>query len=620
MELSNWLWFLGGLAIFLFGMHTMGSSLSSIGGRKLETFLGKITSNPIKAVLVGAGITAVIHSSGATTVMVVGFVNSSLMNLEQASGVIMGANIGTTVTSWILSLTGISGDNFFINLLKPATFAPVLSIIGVVVATIIKKGERSKILGMGIFGFGILMMGMELMTSSVSPLASNPKFIELFATFSNPILGLLVGIGFTAAVQSSSASVGILQAIILTGSVNYASVLPIIMGQNIGTCITALISSIGTSKNAKRAAFMHLYFNCIGTVIFMGVLYTINAFHPLGILHTPATVMGIAIFHTIFNLVTTGILLPNRKALVKLACATVRSDAREIREEEEHSIQKKVLARLDERFLSNHQIALEQCKEVASEMAHTAHESMKLGIGLFWKWDEEIAAKVIQMENQVDEYEDKLGSYLLKLGAKDLNIHESDQLGLYLHSIGDFERISDHATNLLESAQEMHEKNEHFPPHISRELKVFCDSVEEIMDLAFTAFDNNDVALAEKVEPLEEVVDNLSIQMKERRINYLSSGQCSMITSFILSDLNIYLERVADHCSNIAVTLIEVGKESFDMHEYLDTVKGVNSEEFQKEFKEYANKFKLPEPALAYKSEASTPVSDLEAEIRKSED
>lgn len=617
MALSNWLWFLGGLAIFLYGMHTMGASLSAIGGGKLETFLGRITSNPIKAVIVGAGITALIHSSGATTVMVVGFVNSSLMTLEQASGVIMGANVGTTVTSWILSLTGLSGDNFFINLLKPATFAPVFAIIGVVIATIIKRGEKSKTLGMAIFGFGILMMGMELMTDSVSPLANDPRFIELFAALSNPVLGLLVGIGFTAAVQSSTASVGILQAIILTGGVSYGSVLPIVMGQNIGTCITALISSIGTNKNAKRAAFMHLYFNCIGTGLFMVVFYTINAFHPLALLNSPASVMGIAVFHTVFNLVTTGILLPNRKMLVKLACATVRSDAKEIEEETNAGNQKKVLARLDERFLSNPGVALEQSKVVAAEMARTAHESMKLAIGLLWKWDEEAADKVIMMENQADEYEDKLGSYLLKLGAKDLNTHESDQLGLFLHSIGDFERISDHATNLLESAKEMHDKNEQFTPHISREMRVFCDSVTEIMDLAFTAFENNDVSLAEKVEPLEEVVDNLSLQMKERRINYLSSGQCSMLTSFILSDLNIYLERVSDHCSNIAVTLIEVGKESFDMHEYLDTVKGVNSEEFQNEFREYANRFKLPEPAVVYKEGTADTMED---KIKNSED
>lgn len=593
MGLHNWVGFFGGLAIFLFGMNALGTALNAAGAGKLEVFLGKITSNPVKAVLVGAGITAAIQSSSATTVMVVGFVNSTIMNLEQAVGVIMGANVGTTITSWILSLTGISGDNILLTILKPSTFAPIFAIIGVVLMTIIKKTEKQKNLGYALFGFGILMMGMDFMTSSVSPLAKDPRFIELFATLSNPILGVLAGLGFTAAVQSSSASVGILQAIILTGGVSYASVLPIIMGQNIGTCVTALISSIGTSKNAKRTAFIHLYFNCIGTVLFMVVFYTINAFYPIPFLNEPASVIGIAIFHTFFNLVTTAVLLPNRKALVKLSCFTVR-DKDEDKDDEAIKEHKMYLSRLDERFLVNPAVALEQCREVTIKMTKVAKESVILAMGLLSKWDKNIADKVMAMEDQVDEYEDKLGSYLLKLSSKDLNTHESDELGLYLHTIGDIERISDHSTNILESAQEMYEKNEYFSDYIKKEMDIFCDAVKEIMDLTFTAFEQNDLKMADKVEPLEEVVDRLSIQLKERRVNYLASGQCTLVTSFILSDLNIYLERISDHCSKIAVTIIEAEHDSFDMHKYLETVKGVNSEEFKQEVLSYADKYKLP--------------------------
>lgn len=606
MTIFNWLSFLGGIAMFLYGMHVMGAGLSSTSGGKMESFLEKFTNNPIKAVLLGAGVTAVIQSSSATTVMVVGFVNSGIMKLEQAVGVIMGANVGTTATSWILSLSGISGENIVMKLLQPASFAPAVAFAGVILATFIKKEKQNNI-GQILFGFGLLMIGMEFMSGAVAPLADSPEFAHFLTMFSNPILGILAGVAFTAAVQSSSASVGILQALILTGSVNFSSVLPIIMGQNIGTCVTALISSAGTTKNAKRAACIHLYFNVIGTVLFVAVFYTINAFRPFEFLDQPATTMGIAIFHTIFNLLTTAVLLPNRKLLLKLAYATVRGGEEK---DERDEVQKKYLARLDERFLSNPSLALEQATAVVGQMADVAKESLRIAIDLLWTYDSQKAAQVVEMEEQVDVYEDKIGSYLLKLNSNDMTIRDVDTHGMLLKCIGDLERISDHATNILESAQEKFEKKEEFSEAVTEEMKVFTRAVMDTVDIAVETVKTRDMKVAMTIEPHEEVIDKISYRMKERRIMYLANGECTPVIGFVLSDLNVDLERIGDHCSNIGVTIIEIGKNNYDMHEYKDfEVKDKNNVEFKKQVAEVEEIYRLPEPVVKKKVLSSQPVT-----------
>lgn len=593
MDIFGWIAMLGGLAMFLYGMHLMGEGLQS-GGGKLVGSMEKITSNPFMAVLLGLGITAVIQSSSATTVMVVGFVNSATLQLEQAASVIMGANVGTTVTSWILSLTGLSGDNPIITAFKPSTFAPLMAMIGVIMLVFLKK-EKLHTIGKVLFGLGLLLIGMDFMSDAVKPLADDPNFTNLLLMFSNPILGVLAGAVITAAIQSSSASVGILQALILTGTIPYSSVLPIIMGQNIGTCVTALISSIGTSKNAKRAAFIHLYFNVIGTVIFMAGFYTINAFHPFAFLGEAATPIGIAIFHTFFNLLTTAILLPNRKLLVKLACRTVRGKATIEEEADEELAQN--LSKINDIFLNQPAAAVDQAFEVTVKMSETAKESMNIALSLLHNYDEEQANRVMIMETQVDKYEDKLGTFLLKISTKELNNKQADKVGVMLRMIADLERISDHSENIMLSAKEIHEKKENFSPEIVSDMLVFENAIKDILETTHNGLVTGDVMVAKRVEPLEEVIKGLSIKLRERRVKYLTTGNCTMVTSFILSDLNIYLERVAAHCSNIAIATIEVAKGdlSLDMHEYIEAVKKSDSDEFQRDVTFYADKYRLHE-------------------------
>lgn len=593
MDIFGWIAMLGGLAMFLYGMHLMGEGLQS-GGGKLVGSMEKITSNPFMAVLLGLGITAVIQSSSATTVMVVGFVNSATLQLEQAASVIMGANVGTTVTSWILSLTGLSGDNPIITAFKPSTFAPLMAMIGVIMLVFLKK-EKLHTIGKVLFGLGLLLIGMDFMSDAVKPLADDPNFTNLLLMFSNPILGVLAGAVITAAIQSSSASVGILQALILTGTIPYSSVLPIIMGQNIGTCVTALISSIGTSKNAKRAAFIHLYFNVIGTVIFMAGFYTINAFHPFAFLGEAATPIGIALFHTFFNLLTTAILLPNRKLLVKLACRTVRGKATIEEEADEELAQN--LSKINDIFLNQPAAAVDQAFEVTVKMSETAKESMNIALSLLHNYDEEQANRVMIMETQVDKYEDKLGTFLLKISTKELNNKQADKVGVMLRMIADLERISDHSENIMLSAKEIHEKKENFSPEIVSDMLVFENAIKDILETTHNGLVTGDVMIAKRVEPLEEVIKGLSIKLRERRVKYLTTGNCTMVTSFILSDLNIYLERVAAHCSNIAIATIEVAKGdlSLDMHEYIEAVKKSDSDEFQRDVTFYADKYRLHE-------------------------
>ena len=589
MDIFSVLTMVGGLALFLYGMQVMGDGLAKVSGGKLERILENLTSNPIKAVLLGAGVTAVIQSSSATTVMVVGFVNSGIMKLNQAVGIIMGANIGTTVTSWILSLSGLQGDNIFVKLCKPSSFSPLLAVIGVIFLLFIKD-EKKKDIGAIMVGFAVLMFGMETMSDAVKPLANVPEFTGILTAFSNPILGMIAGAVLTAIIQSSSASVGILQALCVTGAVSYGVAIPIIMGQNIGTCVTALLSSIGATKNAKRAAMVHLYFNIIGTVVFMVLFYTINAVVGFSFLGTATNAAGIAVIHSLFNVFATMLLLPFGKGLEKLACLTIRDDVQPAEVEEE----RKELQLLDSRFLEKPAFAMEQSVHVANKMAEESKRTLFTAMDLLWNYTEDGAKKVGELENLVDQYEDELGTYLVKLSRQNLSVHDSHTLSIVLHCIGDFERISDHAINIMEAAQEMHDKKLIFSPKAEEELKVFSRAVQDIVEKAYAVFRDQDEKLAQKVEPLEAVVDELNQEVKKRHIRRLREGKCTIELGFILSDITTSLERVADHCSNIAVCVTQVREDTYDTHGYLNSVKNEDSEIFRGLVLEEEEKYLLP--------------------------
>lgn len=590
MDFFNVLTMLGGLALFLYGMHTMGEGLSKVSGGRLEKILEKLTSNPLKAVTLGAIVTAVIQSSSATTVMVVGFVNSGIMKLSQAIGIIMGANIGTTITSWLLSLSGIESSNFFVKLLKPSSFAPVLALIGVALLMFSKK-EKKKDVGMILVGFGVLMVGMDTMSGAVKPLADVPEFTSLFMMFSNPILGMIVGAVLTAVIQSSSASVGILQALCATGAVHYSAALPIIMGQNIGTCVTAMISSVGANKNARRAALVHLYFNLIGTTIFMAVFYTINAFMPFSFLETTAGAAGIAVIHTVFNVVATLVLLPFTKLLEKLAYLTIHEDE----SDKENAMEVDDFKVLDVRFLDSPSFAIGQCKSLTIKMAELSKKALFTAMELLNEYDEEKVAKVEKYEARVDRYEDEIGSYLLKLSTKNILEKDSRTLSMLLHLIGDFERISDHAVNIMEAAKEMHEKDLHFSEKAVEELKVFTRAVKDIVNISLQVFEDEDEELAKAVEPLEEVIDRLNEKLKKRHVERLREGICTIELGFIFSDIKGNYERVADHCSNVALCLIQFNsEEEFDAHEYIDELKREDNKEFREKYSSYKAQYKLP--------------------------
>ena len=593
MNIFGILSMIGGLALFLYGMDAMGAGLSKLSGGRMERLLEKLTSKRIMAVLEVAGVTAVIQSSSATTVMVVGFVNSGIMKLNQAVGIIMGANIGTTITSWLLSLTGIQGSSFVLQMLKPSSFSPILAVIGVGLI-MFTKNEKKKDIGSIFIGFAILMYGMEAMSGAVAPLADNEKFTGILTMFSNPLLGLLAGTILTAVIQSSSASVGILQALCATGAVNFSTALPIIMGQNIGTCITAIISSIGTSKNAKRTAAVHLFFNIIGTIIFMVVFYTLNVFVHFQFLNTAASPAGIAVIHSLFNIGATILLFPFANLLEKMAIFVIPDKESEMEEMEEEKINPD-LARLDERFLDKPGFAMEECRSVAINMARKSQKAMNLAIDLLGEYSDKTADRVEKLENQIDQYEDALGTYLVKLCGRELSIKDSRVLSVLLHCIGDFERISDHAVNIRDAAVEMHKKDLKFSEKAKQELRVFSNAIRDILDRAVMAFETGDVELAKEVEPLEQVVDALNKEEKQRHINRLRTGTCTIELGFILSDISTNFERAADHCSNIAVCLLQVDEGGFDTHEYLDILKEENSEEFQHEYMELSERFALPE-------------------------
>lgn len=574
MDFFSILTLLGGLALFLYGMNVMGDGLEKVSGGKMEKILETLTSNPLKAVGLGAAVTAVIQSSSATTVMVVGFVNSGIMKLSQAVGVIMGANIGTTITSWILSLSGIQSDNFFIQLFKPTTFSPVLALVGVAFL-MFAKSEKKKDIGTIFIGFAVLMFGMESMSGAVKPLADVPEFTGILTKFSNPILGLLAGMILTAVIQSSSASVGILQALCVTGAVGYSAAIPIIMGQNIGTCITALLSAIGAKKNAKRAAMVHLYFNIIGTVVFMVLFYAINAVVQFPFMNQAANAAGIAVVHTTFNVFATLLLLPFSKVLEKLAILTIRD-----KEEDKKETEATGMELLDSRFLDKPALAVEQSRRVAVEMANKVKDAINTAIGLIEHYDSEKAEQVLAEEEQVDRYEDGLGTYLVKLSQKDLNVKDSHDLSIMLHCIGDFERISDHAVSIMRSAKELYKKNLKFSDEALAELKVITKAVEDVVEAAVKGFETKDESIARSVEPIEEVIDELKIELKNRHVRRLRNGNCTIEQGFVLSDITASLERVADHCSNVAVCICQVQEDAFDTHSYLEKMKK-NSVEFQ---------------------------------------
>lgn len=589
MDFFSILTMVGGLALFLYGMHMMGEGLSKASGGRLEGILEKLTNTPVKAVLVGAGVTAVIQSSSATTVMVVGFVNSGIMKLEQAVNVIIGANVGTTITAWLLSLSGIEGGSFFVQLLKPSSFSPVLAIIGVTLITFSKK-DKQKDIGTILAGFAILMIGMDIMSDAVKPLADIPEFGRILTMFSNPILGMLAGLILTAVIQSSSASVGILQALCKTGSVGYATAIPVIMGQNIGTCVTALISSIGAKKDAKRAALLHLYYNILKTSLFMIVFYFINSIVNFSFMEKAISPLGVAVVHSAFNIAACIILLPFSKLLVKLVYVTVPDRV----QAEELSPEERELMTLDARFLDTPGLAIERSRHVAISMARHAQHSIELAMGLLQNYDAEKAAEVERIENQVDRFEDELGTYLVKLSSRNLSERESHTLSVLLHCLGDFERISDHALNIKESADEMADKKMEFSEKATEELVVFSNAVKEILGTAINAFSEDNLEKAKLVEPLEEVIDQLNIEVKKRHVKRLRKGKCTIELGFVLTDITTNFERVSDHCSNIAVCLLQVNEDSFETHEYLDALKEDDNMEFKGKVLAYREKYRLP--------------------------
>ncbi len=579
MDIFHVLTMIGGLSLFLFGMNVMGEALERRAGERLCTLLGKLTTGKIAGLLTGIGVTAVIQSSSATTVMVVGFVNSGLMNLGQAINVIMGANVGTTVTAWILSLGGIESDTFFLQLLKPSSFTPVLALIGVILF-VFCKGSKKKDTGMILLGFATLMFGMETMSDSVSGLAEVPAFREIFLMFQNPILGVLAGAILTAIIQSSSASVGILQAFAATGQIAFGAAIPIIMGQNIGTCITAILSAIGANRNAKRAALVHLSFNVVGTAIWLIVFCIVKAIFAPALLESAATPFNIAVAHSVFNVLCTFLLLPMSKLLEKLVCLLV-PDAKE----------KESSSELDERLLTTPAVALERSHAYTADMAKTAFDCVKSAIKMLYAYDAQVAAHVRESEKQNDHYEDIIGDYLVKLSSRQLGEADSAEAAKLLRAIGDLERISDYGVYILRSAEELRDKEMNFSDSAMKELSVLTASVEESLDLAWKAFFENDVEAAVREDALEEVIDRLKKRMRSHHIRRLQEGNCSIEAGFVWSDLLTSLERISDHCTNITSSVWEIGG-SIGFHESLRVLK-TDSERFQEIYAEYADKYVL---------------------------
>ncbi len=580
MDIFDVLTMIGGLCLFLFGMNLMGDGLERAAGNGLRSLLSKLTTNRLLGFLTGMAVTAVIQSSSATTVMVVGFVNSGLMSLSQAIGVIMGANIGTTVTAWILSLGGIEGSNIFVQLLKPTSFTPILALIGIIFQMFSKDGKKKDI-GSVLLGFAVLMFGMDTMSGAVKGLRNEPWFTNLFLMFESPFLGVLAGAVLTGIIQSSSASVGILQALATTGAVSYGAAIPIIMGQNIGTTVTAMISSVGTTKNARRAAILHMLFNLIGSLMLLPVFWIVKEFVQPAILGMPADYLGISICHTAFNVVCTAILFPCGDLLVKLVCKLVPEDAK-----------KETTTELDERLFTTPFIALQRCREVTAEMADAAAKTLHDGMTSLLGYTPELAAAVQDGESQTDHYEDILGTYLVKLSALPISQEDSNEAAMLLKALNDFERIGDHALNLVESAEELHTKKLQLSDAAKHELSVITGAVDEIVQLSFEAFRDSDLEKAYRVEPLEQVIDDLKEKLRVHHILRLQQGTCSIESGFVWSDLLTALERVGDHCSNIAGCVVDMAHHGMNTHETLRSAR-IENEYFDDQYKAYAKKYSL---------------------------
>lgn len=580
MTIFNALNLIGGLCLFLFGMNLMGQALERRAGSGLRSLLEKMTQNRLMGLLAGLGVTAVIQSSSATTVMVVGFVNSGLMTLRQSIGVIMGANIGTTVTAWILSLSGIEGSSLLVQMFKPSTFTPILALVGIILYMFC-KADKKKDTGMILLGFATLMFGMEAMSSAVSSLRNVPQFREIFLMFSNPILGVLVGAVLTGIIQSSSASVGILQALASTGQVTYGAAIPIIMGQNIGTCVTALLSSIGTNKNARRAALVHLNFNVIGATVGIVLFYVVRAVAAPALLGQAASEWGIAVAHSIFNILCTAVLLPMGGLLEKLVLRLVPEGKQPQRE-----------AELDERLLATPALALERCRTLIADMASYSMESLRESLNAITAYNQKSAEHIREDEAKTDHYEDIIGSYLVKLSARKIGESDSALAAEYLRIIGDFERIADHSVNILESAEEMQQKGIAFSAAALQEYATMAGAVREVTALAYDSFVLGDVQAARQVEPLEQVIDDLKEEMRTRHIRRMQQGSCGIEAGFIWSDLLTNLERVSDHCSNIACCMIEGDDHNLHRHEVLQSIRG-SGEIFDREYSSYRQKYAL---------------------------
>ncbi len=586
MSIFNLFSLLGGLALFLYGMDTMGKALEKQAGGKLQKILSKLTDNPIKGFGLGLVVTAVIQSSSATTVMVVGFVNSGIMQLSQAIGIILGSNVGTTVTSWMLSLTGIEGDSFWVKILSPSNFSPILAFIGIILYMFNKKESRRSV-GIILIGFAILMTGMSTMSTAVKPLQDEAWFTNIFLMFTNPLLGVCAGALLTAIIQSSSASVGILQALSATGAITFGSAIPIIMGQNIGTCVTALLSSIGANKNARRAAMVHFYFNVIGVTVLLLVFYTANAIFSFAFVAGTISTFQIAMVHTIFNIASTALLLPFTKGLEKLAILTIPDDEKE----EEFQI-------LDPRLLATPAVAVDRARITTVEMAEAARTCLFQSMSLIHKWDDTLYKEMCDGEENTDHFEDIIGTYLVRLSSQEMTMHDSRKVNTILHTISDFERIGDHSINIASIAKEIAEKDINFSAHAQDEIEVLESALQDIINRTVTAFEKNDLILASKIEPLEEVIDELVREIKQRHIIRLQTGACSIEYGFVLEDLLTSYERAADHCSNIAVALIEVAQDSFDTHAYLNRLQDPNeaeSEKFSLRYEKYRSRYLFPE-------------------------
>ena len=586
MNIFSVITLIGGLAFFLFGMNVMSGSLEKMAGGKLELLLKKMTANPIISLVMGAVITIAIQSSSATTVMMVGLVNSGIMDFAQTLHIIFGANIGTTLTSWILSLSGIESDAVWMQMLKPENFAPLFAMVGIVM-TMVCKSDKKRSIGTVLVGFAVLIFGMNLMGEAVSPLADSPAFAQLMTKFNQPLIGLAVGTVVTGIIQSSAASVGMLQALSLTGSISYAMAIPIIMGQNIGTCVTAMISSIGTNTQAKRVAVMHISVNVLGTLIWLPLLTLTNAIFHFAFMDWAVSPVTIAMLHSVFNILTTLVLMPFSKYLLKLAVWVVKEKGTAVPGEELDAV-----PFLDERLLSTPSVAIQECNSQTCKMLELARENIRLAVQQFSHYSDSDQLLVLQTEEEIDAFEDRLSTYLVKLSAQALSQNDSHVISKMLHAIGDFERLGDHAVNLNKVAKEIHDKGLSFTQEAQAELNTLLQAIDEILTMMVTAYERNDTDLAARVEPLEEVIDQLIAKMKDQHIRRLQQGACTIEKGFIFSDILNNCERISDHCSNIAVAVIEVEHDSFDAHRYLQGVKYGNHE-FNLIFQEYAAKYAM---------------------------